>query len=73
MSDYQIELVVSTYFNKLIELKITENQVKDFGQKNGELYIVLENERVIKEKIKNLRKVIKFLEFADKTRFSMFN
>ncbi len=53
MSDYQIELVVSAYFNKLIELHITEKQVKDFGQKNGELYIVLEDERIIKEKIKN--------------------
>ena len=53
MSDYQIELVVSAYFNKLMELGIKENQVKDFGQKNGELFIVLDNNKTIKEKIKN--------------------
>lgn len=59
MTDYQINLIVTAYFNKLIELNISEDIVKDFGQKNGELYIVLEdktsknNETIIKEKIKN--------------------
>jgi len=53
MSDYQINLIVSKYFEILMERKITEKEVKDFGQKNGELYIVLENETIIKEKIKN--------------------
>jgi hypothetical protein len=53
MTDYQIDLVVASYFNKLMELGIKESEVKDFGQNNGELYIVLEDKKIIKEKIKN--------------------
>jgi len=53
MTDYQINLVVNEYFTKLMELGIHEDKVKDFGQRNGELYIVLDNDKVIKEKIKN--------------------
>lgn len=53
MTSYQIDLTVTTYFNKLMELKIDEKTVKDFGQKSGVLYIELEDGKIIKEKIKN--------------------
>jgi hypothetical protein len=53
MTNYQIELIVNKYFEILMEKSITEKEVVDFGQKNGTLYIVLKNEKIIEEKIKN--------------------
>lgn len=53
MTDYQMNLVIDTYFNVLINKGIKETTVKDMYQKNGELHIVLENETIITEKIKN--------------------
>ena len=52
MTDYQMNLVVDMYFNTLLDKGISENDVKDFGQEEGVLYIVLED-KTIKEKIKN--------------------
>jgi hypothetical protein len=53
MSDYQLELVVSTYFNTIIEAGIKEYDVEDWGEKDGNLYIILKNGNKIIEKIKN--------------------
>ncbi len=53
MTNYQIDLVVNAYFNKLMELGIKEDRVKDFGQNKGVLYIVLDDGNKIEEKIKN--------------------
>lgn len=53
MTEYQRNLVVDAYFNKLMEDGIDEGKVKDFGQVGGELYIVLENGNKITERIKN--------------------
>ena len=53
MTDYQINLVVNSYFNKILDLKIPEDKVIEKEKKKGELYIVLENGKIIKEKIKN--------------------
>lgn len=53
MTNYQIDLTVSAYFNKLMESGINEKNVKDFGQKDGVLYIKLDDGKIIEEKIKN--------------------
>lgn len=53
MTDYQIDLVITTYFNVLMDKGIKETEVSDFYQKQGVLHIVLENGETIKEKIKN--------------------
>jgi hypothetical protein len=53
MSDYQIKLVVKTYFDTLINMGISEKSVKDFNQKNGVLHIELENGEIIKKEIRN--------------------
>lgn len=53
MTSYQIDLVVTKYFEILMDRGIRESEVKDFYQKNGILYIVLENKEIIEEKIKN--------------------
>jgi hypothetical protein len=53
MSDYKINLVVTTYFSVLMDRNISEKQVKDSYQKNGILYIELTDGQIITEKIKN--------------------
>lgn len=53
MTSYQINLTIDKYFEVLMDKSIQEKDVKDFYEKNGFLYIVLENETVIKEQIKN--------------------
>lgn len=53
MTDYQLELTVTSYFSVLIDKSIEEKDVKDFYQRGGVLHIVLENGTIIKEQIKN--------------------
>ena len=53
MTDHQINIMINTYFNTLIERGISEKHVKDMYQKDGILFIVLNNEKIIEEKIKN--------------------
>ena len=47
-----MNLTIDTYFNTLIDKKISEKDVKDMFQKDGILSIVLED-KTITEKIKN--------------------
>ena len=53
MTDYQINLTVDTYFETLIEQQISEQDVKDMYQRGGMLHIILNDEKIIKRKIKN--------------------
>lgn len=53
MTDYQLNLIVTTYFNILIDRKINEKFVKDMYARQNILHIVLENGEIIKETIKN--------------------
>lgn len=53
MTDYQINLVINTYFDVLMTKGINEEKVKNMYQKKGILHIVLEDGRIITEKIKN--------------------
>ena len=53
MTQFQTNLTVNAYFDTLIDEKINEKDVKDFYQKKGILYIVLNNGEIIKKTIKN--------------------
>lgn len=54
MTDFQTNLIVNTYFETLIDEKINEKDVNDFYQKEGYLYILLNDNSLIKKTIKNL-------------------
>lgn len=53
MTDYQMNLTITTYFDTLIEKHISEKDVIDIFQKDGTLHIVLKNKKIIKKQIKN--------------------
>lgn len=53
MTSYQIDLVVNTYFETLMQKGISEKLVDDMYQKEGVLNIILKDGTIVREKIKN--------------------